>query len=267
MVTFVESPTLRDYLMRMVHAVWWPLLRAVQKPLTWVGDLLSTRYRHGKYKLSSSVILWLLSFSSDEYTRKNIIYNGYLPLSVIERLVRDSSPVIREALVDSDRLDTVLLDMLSRDTVWRVRAAVASNQGTSAETLHILAQDEHSFVREDVAFNLSTLVATLDMLLSDGSDSVRRRAAANPGFDAEVLRGIASITSEPNICFGLAHNPNVPVDVLCKLLSCGSREVTGVVWDKVFALSDEGFATVLHTIGYGELVGLPRDWVRQVLSE
>lgn len=238
--------------------------------LTGVGDWLAKKYPQNKpyekYAIHSPTILWLLSFSTDEETRKIIIYNDYLPRSAIKRLVRDSSPVIRETLVKTDCLGTAVLEMLVKDDSVRVRAAVASHERTSVEALRLLAQDEDSSVRENVAFNRGTPVAALNMLVFDEDESVRLRAAANPRLGADALRGIVATTMEPNICFGVAYNSNTPVDVLCKLLGCESREVANVVWGKVFALSDEAFNFVLITVGYGEFVGLPRDWVRKTLG-
>lgn len=147
-----------------------------------------------------------------------------------------------------------------------VRLSVAKDARADAGVLDMLAKDAFYFIRAEVARNANTSFETLEVLFCDDVALVAREAAANPLFDTGMLRDIVASTNVTGVLLGVVKNPNVSLDVLCHLISGENLEVVGAVWDKLLVSSDEVFSAVLHNIGRGDLVGLPRGWVRQAVS-
>lgn len=156
--------------------------------------------------------------------------------------------------------DVVVLDGLAREGSYWDRVKVAGSVNASAVTLRFLAQDQSRDVRMALAANQGTPPDTLKGLLFDSRENICVMAAANPVLCAEDLREIASTISDPFILFGVARNPNTPVDVLGML-----PEGYDDVWERLFYLGDEDFTALLRAVGFGDLVGLPLAWVWKTL--
>jgi len=99
---------------------------------------------------------------------------------VLERLARDTSSDVREAVADNTRTSTVTLDSLANDSTPAVRMAVAENANVSETNLERLASDPVNYVRWGVAHNEKTPSAVLELIVKDSDSYVRDEARRNP---------------------------------------------------------------------------------------
>lgn len=99
---------------------------------------------------------------------------------VLDKLSRDASSDVREAVADNLRTPTSTLDALAKDPVAAVRMAVAENVNVPAENLERLAMDQVNYVRWGVAHNEKTAAEVLAPLTQDADSYVSDEAKKNP---------------------------------------------------------------------------------------
>jgi len=99
---------------------------------------------------------------------------------VLDRLSRDGSIDVREAVADNLRTSATTLDALSTDNAAAVRMAVAENANVSAANLETLAKDPVNYVRWGVAHNEKTPSNILQLIIADPDSYVSDEAKKNP---------------------------------------------------------------------------------------
>lgn len=114
-------------------------------------------------------------------------------VEVLDRLARDTSIDVREAVADNLRTATGTLNSLSKDAAAAVRMAVAENANVSEADLELLAKDPVNYVRWGVAHNGKAPPGVLESLIKDAdsyvSDEARRNPnAPNSGFLARFFK-------------------------------------------------------------------------------
>lgn len=101
-------------------------------------------------------------------------------VEVLDRLARDASIDVREAVADNLRTATGTLNSLSKDTAAAVRMAVAENANVSEADLERLAKDPVNYVRWGVAHNEKTPSNVLQLIMTDADSYVSDEAKKNP---------------------------------------------------------------------------------------
>lgn len=114
-------------------------------------------------------------------------------VEVLDRLARDGSIDVREAVADNLRTSTDTLHSLSRDTANAVRMAVAENANVSETDLELLARDPVNYVRFGVAHNEKTPSSVLQLIITDPDSYVSDEAKKNPnapkrGFWSRLIK-------------------------------------------------------------------------------
>lgn len=99
---------------------------------------------------------------------------------VLDRLAREASIDVKEAVADNLRTSTATLDALSRDSAAAVRMAVAENANASEANLEALAKDPVNYVRWGVAHNEKTPSHVLQEIVTDADSYVSDEAKKNP---------------------------------------------------------------------------------------
>jgi len=101
-------------------------------------------------------------------------------VEVLDRLARDTSIDVREAVADNTRTATGSLNSLSKDAAAAVRMAAAENANVSQADLELLAKDPVNYVRFGVAHNEKTPSSVLQLLTADSDSYVSDEAKKNP---------------------------------------------------------------------------------------
>ena len=101
-------------------------------------------------------------------------------VEVLDRLARDASIDVREAVADNLRTPTSTLNVLSTDSSSVVRMAVAENANVSGANLETLAKDPVNYVRWGVAHNEKTPSSVLQLVIADPDSYVSDEAKKNP---------------------------------------------------------------------------------------
>jgi hypothetical protein len=101
-------------------------------------------------------------------------------VEVLDRLARDASIDVREAVADNLRTTTGTLNSLSKDAAAAVRMAVAENANVSEADLDRLAKDSVNYVRWGVAHNEKTPSSVLQLIITDADSYVSDEAKKNP---------------------------------------------------------------------------------------
>lgn len=112
---------------------------------------------------------------------------------VLDRLSRDASIDVREAVADNLRTAPGTLNSLSKDAAAAVRMAVAENANVSEGDLDTLAKDPVNYVRWGVAHNEKTPSSVLQLIITDTDSYVSDEAKKNPnapkgGFWSRLIR-------------------------------------------------------------------------------
>lgn len=112
---------------------------------------------------------------------------------VLDRLARDASIDVREAVADNLRTATGTLNSLAKDAAAAVRMAVAENANVSEADLETLAKDPVNYVRWGVAHNDKTQSSVLQLMIADPDSYVSDEAKKNPnapkgGFWSRLIR-------------------------------------------------------------------------------
>lgn len=114
-------------------------------------------------------------------------------VEVLDRLARDASIDVREAVADNLRTAPGTLNSLSKDAAAAVRMAVAENANVSEANLETLAKDPVNYVRWGVAHNDKTQSSVLQLMIADPDSYVSDEAKKNPnapkgGFWSRLIR-------------------------------------------------------------------------------
>jgi hypothetical protein len=99
---------------------------------------------------------------------------------VLDRLARDASIDVREAVADNFRTAPTTLNSLSNDQAAAVRMAVAENANAAEANLVSLAKDPVNYVRWGVAHNEKTPSGILEMIINDPDSYVSDEAKKHP---------------------------------------------------------------------------------------
>ncbi|WP_376794966.1 hypothetical protein [Thermogemmatispora sp.] len=197
-------------------------------------------------------LLLTLAEDTSNRVRSAAASHPQLPAEGLLSLVRSSEPEVRRAAACHPALGSAERLLLANDASPAVRAAVASHLPQESPLLWHLAEDEAGLVRAAVAAHPALPEALLERLLHDSEMEVvlslasnprlpshlaeqlcnhpqaiiRRQAASHPGLSSETLhRLVATRIEDRPLLAGVACNPNVPLDVLTRLVEMDDREI------------------------------------------
>jgi len=183
--------------------------------------------------------------------RADLARNPAVAPAILDRLARDSAPVVRMNVCHNPSTSEDTLTLLLRDPDPAVRAAnprctpleltrlidvrsrvvteqVAGNPAAPSQLLDRLARTWDSDAHAAVAANPSTPPQTIRHLYRAGGDQVRRLCLENPSCPEDLLRTRASAQA-PHWRAVVAANPGAPIDLLHKLATDPAPEVLGAL--------------------------------------
>jgi hypothetical protein len=163
-----------------------------------------------------------------------------------------------------------ILHSLAQDEDWHVRQAVAQNPGAGLNTLELLAEDSDRDVRAAVATNTSINSKLLEQFVIDSDELVRNAALRNPNLSAQILESqrrnvlgklararepfnrmialmhplflIRELRKNRNVNslewrerLAVAHNPNLPLEVLKTMTNDANRIVRAAAVEQLAA--------------------------------
>lgn len=109
---------------------------------------------------------------------------------VIDRLVAEGEPCVREVLARRRDLSPAQVERLAHDPVWWVRRWVAWRTDLAASVVEKLARDPEPFVRSGVARCAPAELA--EAMVGDSAWQVRRSLARRPGLSQAVADRLAA---------------------------------------------------------------------------
>ena len=166
--------------------------------------------------------------------------------------------------------DSTTLHSLAQDEDWHVRQAVAQNLGADLNTLKLLAEDSDRDVRAAVAENTGTGPKLLEQFVIDSDELVRNAALRNSHLPASILESqrrtvlgklararepfnrmialmhplfpIRELRKNRNVRslewrerLAVAHNPNLPLEVLQTMTTDANRIVRAAAIEQLAA--------------------------------
>jgi len=91
--------------------------------------------------------VWLEVLEQFPNLREWVVLNKTVPISILERLARDSDPSVRATVASKRKLTEELQVLLAQDSDASVRHRLACNAKCSTEVRRQLANDPELFVR------------------------------------------------------------------------------------------------------------------------
>ncbi|KYC39379.1 hypothetical protein WA1_32115 [Scytonema hofmannii PCC 7110] len=124
--------------------------------------------------------------SGDREAKITAARSNKTPITILERLAKDSDAIIRQVVSENPNLPLPILLDLTQDENVNVRLNLARRR-TRIEILERLARDESDLVREEIARNKNTPVEILTQLAQDLSRRVWVQLTKNENTPVEVL--------------------------------------------------------------------------------
>ncbi|MBD2579267.1 HEAT repeat domain-containing protein [Oscillatoria sp. FACHB-1406] len=171
---------------------------------------------------------WLERFVESPYQdiRAAIASKRSTPISVLEKLSKDSDSAVRAAIASNRSTPISVLEKLLKDSDSEVRAAIASNRSTPISVFEKLLEDSDSSVRVAIAANHHTPISVFEKLLKNSDSSVRVKIAiaANGHGPISVFEKLSE-DSDSKVRAAIAANGHGPISVFEKLLEDSDSEV------------------------------------------
>lgn len=154
--------------------------------------------------LTEHILIELSTYDYD-YVRAGVADNNNTPVSLLNQLTYDSSPLVRGRLAGNENSPINILQQLATDNDPYVRYMVAGNKNTPSNILEQLSLDTES-IDDDNSLNIS----------------VRSHIASNPSTPIYILQSLSEITDteyeeDIEVRSSVAYNPSTPTDILDKL--------------------------------------------------
>lgn len=135
------------------------------------------------------------------------------PITILERLAKDSDATIRQVVSQNRNLPLSALLKLTQDENVNVRLNLVRHRSSQIEILTRLAQDESDWIRAEVAGNKNTPVEILTQLAQDSSKSVCEKLTGNQNTPVEVLEFLGVEKKVAN-----AYNRKTPGNALAAVV-------------------------------------------------
>ncbi|BAY85622.1 leucine rich repeat variant [Calothrix parasitica NIES-267] len=161
-----------------------------------------------------------LATDSEVKVRLAVASNVTISTQIIELLVSDKSPEVRERLISQNQnISLNILEMLSRDISPNVRKAVAKHPNTSIDLLEQLALDNHQQISEAIIKNPNTtlsLKCTLQERLRVNQNPTLKGLTRlyKPDDDLPTLLSEYLQSSVPFVRFISLIHPLIPTEFL-----------------------------------------------------
>ncbi|MBN3869644.1 hypothetical protein [Nostoc sp. JL33] len=136
---------------------------------------------------NSSYALAQVLETGDQNAKITVACSNKTPITILERLAKDSDPTIRQVVSRNPNLPLSILFDLTQDENLNVRLNLVRYRSNQIEILERLAQDESDWVRAEVAGNKNTPVEILTQLAHNSSRSVCEKLTGNQNTPVEVL--------------------------------------------------------------------------------
>lgn len=178
-------------------------------------------------KIKNPKILAKLAKSSILYVRLAVATNGNTSIDCLNLLAEDKDILVQCYVAKNKNIPIETLEKLARHENWQLRSWIADNKITPNYILEFFVDEmaklkdvllEDKIVLLNVAKNPNTSVDVLEKLLHDDWDWVVGEALRNAKMPVEKLIEFSEHPSR-EVKLGVAKNPNVPYEILWKLVS------------------------------------------------
>lgn len=115
--------------------------------------ILKEIYKNSRFNTLKVIKLIINIHSNDLNNLHYVAMEKDTPLYILEKLSKNTSSLIREAVGINPNISNSLLLKLSEDKHWSVRYRISYNPKTPISVLEKLSQDENSWVRGKIYDN------------------------------------------------------------------------------------------------------------------
>jgi hypothetical protein len=234
-----------------------------------------------KNKATPTKILRLLfELSTTTYlhdTRNNLANNLNTPTDLLERLGKDSSSQVCEAVAANPNTPSTILDLLARSQYNSIGAKVAANPNTPSKTLELLIYKHYKiiFLRtnmpQTVLYQLSELLAqygdqqwivvqhdvspkALAFLAGSANEFIRANVAGHSNTSPQILTLLAKDKCS-SVVRAVAGNPSAPKELLLMFTKSNDGTLQQLAQGSIYAKSNSGSngqqACYIATATYG----------------